>query len=233
MGVEAARLALRSAPADARPTRCGSRPSRPPTSTRPTPPPSTPRCGSTTTCAALDFGGAQRSAVGALRVALAGRAPCSSSRADLRTGLPGGGDEAAGGDGAAAVLVGDDATRRCSPSTSARPSLTEEFLDRWRTPGDARSKVWEERFGETQVRRRWASGRGTRRSRRPSSSADDVDRVIVTGMHARAAARARRPARRRRRKRSSTTSARRRQHRRRPSRRCCSPPRSRPPSPGR
>ena len=26
---------------------------------------------------------------------------------------------------------------------------TEEFLDRWRTPGDVRSKVWEERFGET------------------------------------------------------------------------------------
>ena len=28
-------------------------------------------------------------------------------------------------------------------------SVSDEFLDRWRTPGDRRSKVWEERFGET------------------------------------------------------------------------------------
>ena len=28
-------------------------------------------------------------------------------------------------------------------------TATEEFLDRWRTPGERRSKVWEERFGET------------------------------------------------------------------------------------
>ena len=31
----------------------------------------------------------------------------------------------------------------------AAASATEEFVDRWRTPGDARSKAWEERFGET------------------------------------------------------------------------------------
>ena len=34
-------------------------------------------------------------------------------------------------------------------ATSGRASVTDEFLDRWRTPGDARSKQWEERFGET------------------------------------------------------------------------------------
>ena len=28
-------------------------------------------------------------------------------------------------------------------------SVSDEFLDRWRTPGDRRSRTWEERFGET------------------------------------------------------------------------------------
>ena len=63
--------------------------------------------------------------------------------------------------------------------------MTDEFLDRWRTAGDRRSKVWEERFGET---RYVPLGRkhGSRPSRRPASTADQVDRVVVTGMHGRA-----------------------------------------------
>jgi hydroxymethylglutaryl-CoA synthase len=68
---------------------------------------------------------------------------------DLRTGLPGSADEAAGGDAAAALLVGDDADGPLLAEYIGGASATEEFLDRWRTPGDVRSKQWEERFGET------------------------------------------------------------------------------------
>ena len=58
-----------------------------------------------------------------------------------------------------------------SPTRATRPLLaeligggraTEEFLDRWRTPGDARSKVWEERFGETRYVPLGAGGVGGR-----------------------------------------------------------------------
>src|SRR2546426_1088892 len=66
--------------------------------------------------------------------------------ADVRTGLPGGADEAMGGDGAAAILVGEGPV---IAEHLGGASATEEFLDRWRRPGEPRSKLWEERFGET------------------------------------------------------------------------------------
>ncbi len=64
-------------------------------------------------------------------------------------------------------------------------SVSDEFLDRWRTAGDRRSKVWEERFGETRYvplgAEAWESALKT-----AGVSADQVDQVAVTGMHARA-----------------------------------------------
>ena len=58
---------------------------------------------------------------------------------------PGGGDEASGGDAAVAFLYGEDGAIAV-PVGGA--SATAEFLDRWRVPGEAFSKQWEERFGE-------------------------------------------------------------------------------------
>ena len=52
---------------------------------------------------AFDVGGSQRSAVGALRLALDGAGTVLAVASDIRTGLPGSGDEATGGDAAAAV----------------------------------------------------------------------------------------------------------------------------------
>jgi hydroxymethylglutaryl-CoA synthase len=139
--------------------------------------------------AAFDFGGALRSGPGALRTALdaVGSGTTLVVVSDLRDGLPTSGDEAAGGDGAAAVLVGDDA-----PGTPViaeflgGASVTDEFLDRWRTPGDRRSRTWEERFGETRYvplgNDAWQSG-----LKAAGVTAEDVDRVVVTGMHGRAA----------------------------------------------
>ena len=64
-------------------------------------------------------------------------------------------------------------------------SATDEMMDRWRAPGDRRSKVWEERFGET---RYVALGRDAwdRALASTGAAAGDVATVAVTGMHARA-----------------------------------------------
>jgi 3-hydroxy-3-methylglutaryl CoA synthase len=136
--------------------------------------------------AALDLGGAQRSAVGALRIALAGPGTVLVVGSDVRTGLPGGADESAGGDGAAALLVGDESSGSVLAEHLASASVTAEFVDRWRAPGDARSKVWEERFGETRYLALGEQAWNTA-LKQAAIAPGDVDRVIVTSTHTRAA----------------------------------------------
>ncbi|MGQ0825338.1 MAG: OB-fold domain-containing protein [Actinomycetota bacterium] len=138
---------------------------------------------------AFDFGGALRSGVGALRAALDGNGAVMVVTADRRDGLPTSTDESQGGDGAAAVLVGDDGDDGDDGAVIAEylagASASEEFLERWRVPGSARSRQWEERFGEIKygplVDAAWnAAGKAA------ELTADRIDRVVVTGMHARA-----------------------------------------------
>ncbi len=187
MGVEAARLALRAVPAAAPATIWFA------TAT----PAYLDKTNATTIHAALhqpaevaayDFGGALRSGAGALRSSLvaAGTGTTLVVLSDLRDGLPTSSDESAGGDGAAAVVVGDDA-----PGTPViaeylgGASVSDEFLDRWRTAGDRRSRLWEERFGETRYvplgTQAWEAA-----LKQVGIGADGVDRVAVTGMHGRA-----------------------------------------------
>lgn len=186
MGFEAARLALRGAPAGAAPSALWF-------ST--VAPAYLDKTNATAIHAALrldqnipafDLGGATRSAVGALRIALAGAGTVLVVAADVRTGLPGSADESAGGDGAAALLVGDAQAGPLLAEHVGQGSATDEFLDRWRTPGEPRSKVWEERFGET---RYVALGETAWQEALKSAelSPEDVDRVIVSSTHARAA----------------------------------------------
>ena len=134
---------------------------------------------------AADLGGAVRSGVAVLRLALQGTEPALVVTADVRTGLPGGADESEGGDGAAALLVGDEADGPVLAELVATGSASAEFLDRWRTPGDVRSKVWEERFGESQylplVTSAWRDA-----LRVAGVEAGEVDHVVLTGTHARA-----------------------------------------------
>ena len=137
--------------------------------------------------AALDLNGSVRSAVGC-----AGSPPCAGAirswwcRPTPAPGLPTSTDEREGGDAAAAVLVG----RATTPGpllaeVIGQASVTEEFLDRWRTPGDRRSKQWEERFGELHY-----VALGTEAFKlalgQAGLDADDVAQVIVAGTHARA-----------------------------------------------
>jgi hydroxymethylglutaryl-CoA synthase len=102
-----------------------------------------------TSAFAVDVVGSVRGAVGAMRGARDARAPALAVLSDIRTGLPGGGDEREGGDGAAAFLFADDAPdARVVAEPIGAASATAEFLDRWRLPGDPSSRQWEERFGE-------------------------------------------------------------------------------------
>jgi 3-hydroxy-3-methylglutaryl CoA synthase/uncharacterized OB-fold protein len=134
---------------------------------------------------AIDMGGAVRSGVGALRAALDSSRSVLVVTSDMRTGLPSSADEASGGDGAAAILVGGESDGPVLATYLGGASATEEFVDRWRTPGDVRSKVWEERFGETAYlplgERAWNDA-----LKASEITAEQVDRLVVTGTHARA-----------------------------------------------
>jgi hydroxymethylglutaryl-CoA synthase len=136
---------------------------------------------------ALDMGGAVRSGPGALRVGLESGATVLVVASDMRTGLPTSADESSGGDGAAAVLVGDGESAGAPVIAEylGAGAATEEFVDRWRTPGETRSKMWEERFGETKylplAEQAWNGA-----LKATGLTPAQVDRVVVTGMHARA-----------------------------------------------
>ena len=135
--------------------------------------------------AAYDFGGALRSGMGSLVTALRGAGTTLVVASDVREGLPTSADESAGGDAGAAVLVGDGAGVLAEFVASA--SATDEFTDRWRAPGDRVSKLWEERFGEN---RYLALGHEALRRALESAGleAGDIGRLVVTGMHGRAVA---------------------------------------------
>lgn len=99
---------------------------------------------------ATDAGSGLRGASGALRSGLRSTDPAVLVLAgDVRSGPAGSVDEKDGGDSGAAIVVGED-----TPATPViaeylgGASATREFLDRWRAPGDQRTRVWEDRFGE-------------------------------------------------------------------------------------
>jgi len=137
--------------------------------------------------AAYDMGGAVRSGVGLLAAALASTRRNLVVAADIRSGLPGSEDEREGGDGAAAFLVGPaDADHPVLAECLAVASATGEFLERWRVPGESFSRRWEERFGVhaflPHVGRAVAAALA-----QAGVAPDDVQHLIVTGTHARAA----------------------------------------------
>ena len=136
---------------------------------------------------AYDVNGAVRSAAGALWAGMATGKPALVVGSDMRTGRPGSPDEATGGDAASALLVGTAEDGPLLAEVIGSGGATEEFLDRWRAPGDTGSKLWEERFGETHY-----VGLGIAAWEDALEAAgltgDRVDRVVVATSHARAAA---------------------------------------------
>jgi hydroxymethylglutaryl-CoA synthase len=140
--------------------------------------------------AAFDMLGSARSGMGAIIAALDAQRPTLAALSDIRTGLAGGADERDSGDAAAAFL--------CGPSSPEAPvvaapvawaSATAEFLERWRLPGERVSHQWEERFGE-HVYLPLAESALAEALKRAGVTPGEIDHLIVTGTHTRAAKRA-------------------------------------------
>jgi hydroxymethylglutaryl-CoA synthase len=189
MGVEAARIALRQAPD-------GGAPADVVFAT--TTPAYADKTNATAIHAALalpshvgayDLVGAVRSNVAACT--FADRTGGLAVLADIRTGLPGGADETAGGDAAVALLFGDGPA--ALTETIGGASATGEFLDRWRQPGEPSSRQWEERFGE-HAYAPLVDEAVPAALKSAGIGAGDVDHAIVTGQHQRAVNAARRRA---------------------------------------
>ena len=141
-------------------------------------------------CGAYDFAGSSRSALGTLLQALGAAAPSGSGGgrttlavlSELRTGLAGSAEERDSGDAAAAFVCAPDGA---VAELVGRGAASDEFLDRWRVPGEADSHVWEERFGEELyvplAREAFAAA-----LKDAGLAEGDVDHAIVTGLHVRA-----------------------------------------------
>lgn len=135
---------------------------------------------------ALDLGGAIRSGIGALRTALAGRGSTLVVAADIRDGLATGADEAAAGDGAAAVLVGDGSDGPVLAEFLGAASRTLEVTERWRTPGETRSRGWEERLGAHVLGPAAAEALQAALVASGLGDTAGIDRLAVTGLNSRA-----------------------------------------------
>jgi len=104
---------------------------------------------------------------------------------DMRTGLAGSSDESAAGDAAAALLFGDDSQGPVIAELIGGAMSTAEFLDRWRTVGNASAKVWEERFAEAAydpvIKAAVADAYQS-----AGLTPENIDRVVMTGLATRA-----------------------------------------------
>src|SRR3954452_25278622 len=131
---------------------------------------------------AFDMVGSVNSANGAM--AIANFAPMATLvvLSDKRTGLPGGADEAGGGDGAVALLYSPDGPALVDFLGWGASSA--EFLDRYRQPGDDHSRLWEERFGE-HAYTPLAEQAVAEALKQAGVSPGDIDYAIVTGVHPR------------------------------------------------
>ncbi|HVB91840.1 MAG TPA: OB-fold domain-containing protein [Acidimicrobiales bacterium] len=135
-------------------------------------------------CGAYDLAGSPRSGVATLVQALAGAGSRTTLAviADLRTGLAGSAEERDSGDGAVAFVCGPEGA---VAELIGRGAVSEEFLDRWRVPGEDDSRVWEERFGEEiyvpLAREAFAAA-----LKDAGVIESEVDHAVVTGLHVRA-----------------------------------------------
>ncbi|CAB4557178.1 unannotated protein [freshwater metagenome] len=140
---------------------------------------------------AADAGSGLRGPTAALRSALRSTDPAVLVLAgDVRTGLSGSVDEKDGGDAGAAVLVGEGAAGSKVAVIAeylGGASATREFLDRWRSPGEVRTRSWEDRFGEQRygdlAAQAWEAG-----LKDAGLDLDQLSKVAVVGPRPRAGA---------------------------------------------
>ena len=134
---------------------------------------------------AVDAGGSPRSSEAAIRGASGTAGISMAVVSDLRTGNPTSNDESGGGDAAAALLFGDNEDAPVIAHAMGVAASTGEFLDRYRLPGESSSRIWEERFGE-QAYLALANDAIERATKEANIGLEDVDKVIIAGLHARA-----------------------------------------------
>lgn len=138
--------------------------------------------------AAFDLGGGVRSGIGVIRNALRSSEPCVLvTTADLRGGNPTSPDEANGGDAAAALVIGDESAGSVIAELIGAGSATAEFLDTWRSPGEAETRHWEERFAQTRFEplaaQAWAAA-----CKDAGVTDAQITTLVVSGAHSRAVA---------------------------------------------
>ena len=181
MGVEAARIALRSASGGAGPSIVSFATTAPAYLDKTNANAIHAALALPSSAGAVDVIGSVRSAAAAIMVAeLRGGLAVMS---DIRTGLPGGADEDSGGDAAVALLFGEGPD--VIAEAVAGSEVTAEFIDRWRTPGDDHSKQWEERFGE-HAYLPLVEQSVNDAMKAANLTITEIDHVIVTGLHTRA-----------------------------------------------
>lgn len=137
---------------------------------------------------AADAGPGLRGTTAALRSALhSTHSGVLVAAGDVRTGPAGSSDERDGGDAGAAVLVGSGGVDPLIAEHLGGASMTREFLDRWRSPGELRTHAWEERFGQQRyddlAARAWDAA-----LKDAGLDVDQIARVAVSAPHARAGA---------------------------------------------
>ena len=181
MGVEAARIALRAAPDGTHDPTVWFATTEPAYADKTNATAVHAALGLGSSVGAYDVNGAVRSNVAACIAADATDGLAILS--DIRTGLPGGADEANGGDAAVAVLFGEG---EVIAETIGGAGATGEFHDRWRAPGSVASRTWEERFGE-HAYVPLAEQAVNDALKSAGLTAADLDHVIVAGLHGRAA----------------------------------------------
>lgn len=136
----------------------------------------------------LDIGLSLRAGIGSLVAAFEAASAGGTALAtmgDIRLGAPESSAELAGGDGAAAFLLGSEGT---IADVVATYSETMEFLSNWRLPGERFSKGWEERFPLTQGWGPLLASAAKNLLAAAKTAPADVAHVIVDAPNARASA---------------------------------------------
>jgi 3-hydroxy-3-methylglutaryl CoA synthase len=137
---------------------------------------------------AVDVGGAPRSAVAGLMSGAESAESALVVLSELRTGYAGGSEEIGSGDAAAAFVFATETLQ--TPVIAhliATAWATEEFLDRWRIPGEHVSRVWEERFGEHAYGDLAAESFASALAK-ADLTPFDIDHLVISGLSSRAVA---------------------------------------------
>jgi hydroxymethylglutaryl-CoA synthase len=140
-------------------------------------------CALDSATAVYDLNGSVRSGLAATLAAWRSGGPALVVLSDVRYGLAGSAETAAGGDAAAAIVLGEDPIAEIVDVASR----SQEFLDRWRVEGQAGPRTWDERWSAG-VHQTLVEGAVDDLLKANDLSPADLDHVVVSSPHTRTAA---------------------------------------------